>query len=94
MSLSIFHEHGADGEEDDLPVHPEAALLDVFQIQRHPLVKAHLVTVGCDLPVAAQSGGDVQPLALVVAVQLYLPGQCGARPHDAHIALQHVEHGE
>ena len=46
---------------------------------------------GCDLPVAAQSGGDVQPLALVVAVQLYLPGQCGARPHDAHIALQHVE---
>ena len=47
--------------------------------------------MGCNLPVAAQSGGDVQPLALVVAVQLYLPGQCGARPHDAHIALQHVE---
>ena len=32
----------------------------------------------------------IAALALVVAVQLYLPGQCGARPHDAHIALQHV----
>ena len=42
--------------KDDLPIHPETALLDIFHVQIHPLLKGEIVAVWGDLPVAAQAG--------------------------------------
>ena len=43
-----------------------------------------------DLPVAAQTGGHIQTLLLVVAVLFHLAGKRRAGANDAHIALQDV----
>lgn len=45
------------GLKNDLPIHPEAALLDVLHVQIHPLLKREVVAVRGDLPIAAQAGG-------------------------------------
>lgn len=91
MLFAMTKQHGAEGAEDDLPVHREAALVDVLDVQVHPLFKAQLVAMRCDLPVAAQAGGHIQPLPLIGGILCDLTGQCRARADDAHFALQHVE---
>ena len=65
--------------------------MDVLDVQVHPLFKAQLVAMGCDLPVAAQAGGHIQPLPLIGGILCDLTGQCRARADDAHFALQHIE---
>ena len=54
--FSVAEQHRTEGCKDDLPVHQEAALLDILHIQRHPLLKAQLVAVRCNLPVAGKAG--------------------------------------
>ena len=76
--------------ENDLPVHPETALLDILHVQIHPLLKGEIIAVRGDLPVAAQAGGHIQALLFVVAVLLHLAGQCRAGANNAHITLQDV----
>ena len=58
MLCAMTKQHGAEGAEDDLPVHQEAALVNILDVQVHPLFKAQLVAMGRDLPVAAQAGGE------------------------------------
>ena len=56
MLFSVAEQHRTEGAEDDAPVHQKAALLDVLHIQCHPFVKAQLVAVRRDLPVAGKAG--------------------------------------
>ena len=79
-----------EGLKNNLPIHPEAALLDILHVQIHPLFKREVVAVRGDLPVAAQAGGHIQALLFVVAVLLDLAGKCRAGPNYAHIALQDI----
>ena len=56
MLFSVAEQHRTEGAEDDTPVHQKAAFLDVLHIQCHPFVKAQLVAVRRDLPVAGKAG--------------------------------------
>ena len=79
-----------EGIKNNLPIHPEAALLDVFHIQIHPLFKREVIAMRGDLPIAAQAGGHIQALLFVVTVLLHLAGKCRAGANDAHITLQNI----
>ena len=79
-----------EGLKNNLPIHPEAALLDILHIQIHPLLKREVVAVRRDLPIAAQARRHIQTLLFVVAILLDLAGKCRAGPNYAHIALQDI----
>lgn len=76
--------------ENDFPVHPEAALLYIFNVQVHPLLEGQIVPVRRDLPIAAQARCHIQPLLLIVPILFHLAGQGRTRANDAHITLQDV----
>ena len=76
--------------ENDFPIHPEAALLDIFHIQIHPLLKREVVAVRSDLPIAAQAWRHIQTLLLIIPILLHLAGQGRPRANNAHITLQDV----
>jgi hypothetical protein len=52
----VAEQHRTEGAEDDTPVYQKAAFLDVLHIQCYPFVKAQLVAVRRDLPVAGKAG--------------------------------------
>ena len=56
MLFSVAEQHRTEGAEDDTPVYQKAAFLDVLHIQCHPFVKAQLVAVRRNLPVAGKAG--------------------------------------
>ena len=90
MLFSVAEQHRTEGCKDDFPVYQKAAFLDVLHIQCHPFVKAQLVAVRGDLPVAGKARCHVQPLPFIGRVLGYLAGQRRARAHNAHIALEDV----
>ena len=71
-------------------IHPEAALLDIFHVQIHPLLKREVIAVRGNLPIATQAGCHIQTLLFVVAVLFHLAGKCRTGSNDAHITLQDI----
>ena len=54
--LSTPQQTHFEGLKNNLPIHPETALLDILHVQIHPLLKSEVVAVRGNLPVAAQAG--------------------------------------
>ena len=73
----------AGGFEKDFKIEPERPLVDVFQVQFHPVVKADIVTAGGDLPQAGDAGLHGKPAALPQIVFLYFRRDRRPGPHDA-----------
>src|SRR5204863_1809144 len=82
-------EHHPDGAGDDLEVERDAAVLDVPQVELDPL-RPRQRRAAVDLRPAGDSGLDLKPAALALAVLLDLHLESRTWADDRHLAAQHV----
>ena len=80
----------ADGSQDDHHVNREGPVFGVVEVQLHHLVEGE-VAAAADLPEAGEAGGDVEALAVPVAVSGDFVGCGGAWADPTHFASQYVE---
>ena len=73
----------ASGFQKDFKIEPQGPLVDVFQVQLHPVVKADFIAAGGDLPQAGDAGLHGKPAALPHIVFLYFRGDRRPGPHEA-----------
>src|SRR5436190_4459288 len=87
---SLAGQDRRNGTQQDAQVEPERAVLDVLEIEPHPLAEAQ-GTAPADLPQAGDAGLHVEPAQLPGLVLLDFLRNRGARADQAHVPLEHVE---
>ena len=76
--------------EQDLELHPERHAAGVPDVEAHHVLEGRAV-LSAHLPQAGQARRGVEPLAVPLVVFLRFIRQARPRPHQAHVAPQHVD---
>src|SRR5665647_442699 len=79
-----------DGLQHDLHVEPERPVVEIFEVELHPLLKGDVVPA-VDLPEARDARLHREPSPLPILVLFYLVGDGRPRTDDAHVADENVE---
>src|SRR5712675_1881866 len=81
--LSRSPQNHAERTKDEVEVDVKAPVVDVFEIEPHPLVERDLVAIRTDLPEAGEPGANGETAILPLLVAQYLAGKRGPRADDA-----------
>src|SRR5882724_6266223 len=87
--LSDSLEHCRNRSQQDFQVHGRTPVLDVLQVQSNILFKGRIAACFY-LPQAGNSGGYVEPAQVLQTVLINFVFDGRSRPHQAHIAFQHI----
>ena len=88
MTAAAAH-HRGDGLQQEIDVLTHAPVIDVLEVEVHPVLEGHLVPPA-DLPEAGEPRGDREPPALPGLVLRHLLRHRWTRADERHVAAEHV----
>lgn len=89
--LTVGSKHSTDSLEDYHEIERKAPVIDILQVEAHPIVERDRIAVGRNLPQASDTRLHSQTAQLPAFVFGHLIRQRGARSYDRHIADEDVE---
>src|SRR5664280_1762689 len=85
-------EHDGDGADQDFQIEPQRPVVNVFEVEAHPLLEIGYLVASADLPEAGEAGLDAEAAAMgEIFETLHLVHRQRARTHQAHFGAEHVE---
>src|ERR1035437_71469 len=85
-------QHGWQGAPKNLKVQPKRPVVNVLQVQPHPVLEIADIVAPADLPEAGEARLDSQPPPMGQVIEpLDFVHRQRARADQAHLATQHVE---
>ena len=85
-------EHDGNRPPHDFQIQPQGPVVNVFQIQPHPVAEIGDVVAAADLPEAGEAGFDAQAAAMRQIVKTFdFVHRQRARADEAHLAAQDVK---
>src|SRR5687767_7556465 len=84
-------EHGGDGFHENLEIEAQRPVVDVLQVEFHPLLEVDRVPAR-DLPEAREAGADAEAAPSPGLVLRHFGGHRRTGTHEAHVAAEDVPH--
>src|SRR5208282_3738975 len=85
-------ENGGNGAQQNFQIKPQRPVINVFEVEPHPLLKVRDLVASADLPEAGDAGLHAQAAAVGQVVETsYLVHRQRTRTHEAHFTAQDIE---